>query len=209
MSVRDELICPKCGRSSYGIEFIDAFCKDCYPVRLETPPKVGLEECTRCGRVRLRGVWVQPSKRGITELILARCKGQYDDADYDPESGTASFVMRGSGAKIERIIVLERIKTICQQCSRISGGYYQAIVQLRGTPLKVRGYAMRLEKKLATKTFIAKEEDTEGGLDIFVGSSKAVLAAVTDMKVRTRITKKLVGADQGKRLYRTTFLIRL
>jgi NMD protein affecting ribosome stability and mRNA decay len=159
--------------------------------------------------MRLRGAWTQPSKKGISDLVFGRCKGEFDDAEYDAGTGTAEFVMRGTGAKVSRHIDLERMKTICQQCSMISGGYFQAIIQLRGDPAKVREHALVLVKKLAKKTFISKEEDTEGGLDIFVGDSKAVLAVVTDMGLRSFITKKLVGADQGKRLFRTTFLIRL
>ena len=207
--MKQTVICPKCGRSNDKVEFIEAFCVDCFPVRLSCPPKVEVEECTRCGRMRLHGEWTQPSKRSVSELVLGRCKGSTDSADYDIENGTALFVMSGSGARVTRIIPLERMKTICQQCSRISGGYYQAIIQLRGNPLKVKGYALTIVKRLEKKTFISKEEDTEGGLDIFVGNSKAVLAVVSDMKLRTVITKKLVGADQGKRLYRTTFLVRL
>ncbi len=118
-------------------------------------------------------------------------------------------MMRGSGARIERGIPLDIKKTICQQCSRISGGYYEAIIQLRGDPVRVLGYADMLLKKLQKRTFITKEEEKDGGLDLFVGNSKVVVELMGELGVKTLITKKLVGRDQGRRLYRTTFLIRL
>ncbi|MCI0503449.1 60S ribosomal export protein NMD3 [Candidatus Micrarchaeota archaeon] len=203
------LVCPKCGRTEEEVEFIDAFCKDDYPVRLKLPDRMELEQCTRCARVRLQGEWMQFSDKKIAKYIISKCKGDYDSAGYDMERQAAVFVMSGSGAKVERIIPLDLKKTICQQCSRMSGGYYQAIIQLRGDPLRVLGKGTMLIKRLENRTFISKSEEKDGGLDIYVGNSKAVVEVVTTLGLKTFITKKLVGRDQGKRLYRTTFLIRL
>jgi len=203
------LICPKCGRSSDDIRFVEAFCVDCYPVKLRCPAKMEVEQCTRCGRMRIRGEWIDPGKRALSDYIIGKCKGDFDGGVYDPGEQTATFVMSKSGVKIERSIALEIKKTICWQCSRISGGYFEAIIQLRGDPLKVKGHALLFVKKLSKRTFIAKEEEKEGGLDIFVGNSKAVVELMSEMGIKTLITKKLVGVSEGKRLYRTTFLVRL
>ena len=203
-----DLICPRCGRSSKDVEFIEAFCRDCAPVRLECPPKVELETCTRCGRVKLRGEWTAHSAKKIAELVLGKCKGGFERAEYFPEAGIAKFDME-SGARLERSIILEMKKTICQQCSRISGGYFEGIIQLRGDKERAEKYAGSLISRLEKKTFIAKTDEKDEGIDIYVGSSKAVVALMAELGVRALITKKLVGRDQGKRLYRTTFLIRL
>jgi nonsense-mediated mRNA decay protein 3 len=203
------LVCPKCGRTDDEVEFIDAFCKYDYPVRLKLPDRMEFEQCTRCQMVRLQGEWIPYNAKRLSKYLLSKCKGDYDSADYDVDRQVAVFVMSGSGAKIERPIPLDLKKTICQQCSRMSGGYYQAIIQLRGDPLRVLGKGEMLVKRLENRTFISKSEETDGGLDIYVGDSKAVVAVVTALGLKTFITKKLVGRDQGKRLYRTTFLIRL
>jgi len=203
------LVCPKCGRTEDDVEFIEAFCKDDYPVRLKLPDRIELEQCTRCGRVRLQGEWIPHNAKVISKFILSKCRGDYDSATYDMEKQAAVFVMSGSGASIERPIPLDFKKTICQQCSRMSGGYYQGIIQLRGDPLRVLGKGEMLIKRLEKRTFISKTEEKDGGLDIYAGDSKAVVAVVTALGLKTFITKKLVGRDQGKRLYRTTFLIRL
>lgn len=203
------LICPRCGKTSDEVEFIESFCKYDYPVRLRLPDGISLEQCTRCERLRIRGEWTAYGERKIAEHVLGKCRGDFETAAYDVATQTAAFRMKDSGVDIERTIPLEIKKTICQDCSRISGGYYEAIIQLRGDPLKVRGSALMLMKRLAKKTFIAKEEEKDAGLDIFVGSSKATLEIVTALGLKTLITKKLIGRDEGKRLYRTTFLIRL
>ncbi len=203
------LICPKCGRSEGEVRFIEAFCADCYPVSLKLPQKLAIMQCTRCMRLHIQGRWVEYSAKRVADFVLSKCRGDYDSAEYDPERGAATFVMGRSGARVEREIPLDIQKTICQQCSRLSGGYYEAIIQLRGAPTKVLGYSEMLYKKLAGRTFIAKEDEKENGVDIYVGSSKAVVEIVAGLGIKSLITKKLVGAEQGKRLYRTTFLIRL
>lgn len=203
------LICPKCGRSSDEIRFVEAFCVDCYPVKLKCPAKMEVEQCTRCGRVRIRGEWVDPGKRALSDYVIGKCKGDFEQGTYNMKEQTATFTMSKSGVEVERTIALEIKKTICWQCSRMSGGYYEAIIQLRGNPLKVKGHALMFIKKLSKKTFIAKEEEKAGGLDIYVGNSKAVVELMSELKIKTLMTKKLVGVSEGKKLYRVTFLVRL
>jgi len=203
------IICPKCGRSSSEVEFIDAFCKDDYPIRIKTPDRMEFEVCTRCERIRLQGEWTPFGQKKVSDYIVSKCRGEFESAEYDVERQTAVFVMKAGGVKIDRFIPLEMKKTICQQCSRISGGYFEGIIQLRGDRAKMRKMADQLIKKLAKTTFIAKEDDKDEGLDIYVGSSKAVLKVVTDLGLKSLITKKLIGRDEGKRLYRTTFRVRL
>jgi len=203
------LICPKCGRSSDKVRFVEAFCAECYPVKLKCPPKMEVEECTRCGKLRIRGEWVEPNKRALSDYIVSKCRGGFEKGSYDFDEQTVTFVMDKTGIEVERSIALDIKKTICGYCSRISGGYFEAIIQLRGDPLKVKGHALMFVKKLSKRTFIAKEEEKEGGLDIYVGNSKAVVELMSALGIRTLITKKLVGASEGKRIYRTTFLVRL
>ncbi len=202
------LICPKCGKTSDKAAFIDAFCVECYPVNIRVPDKFEFEQCTRCGRARLRGEWGNAGERKISELVLSKCRGDFENAKYDMEKQVAVFTTR-HGAKLERLIPLEMIKTICPQCSRMSGGYFEAIIQLRGNRDRMEKYALMLIKRLEKKTFISKTDEKDEGLDIYVGNSKAVVALIGGLGVKALITKKLVGRDQGKRLYRTTFLVRL
>lgn len=203
-----DLICPKCGRSNKKIEFIEAFCQDCYPINLEVPRQVEFEQCSRCERIKFRGEWMPINKRKISEYILSKCKGDIGSSSYDFDNQNAIFILKSS-AKITRLIPVELKRTICNQCSRISGGYYEGIIQLRGDEKKIEKTATMLIDKLEKVTFLTKAEEKDEGLDIYVGRSKPIVKLVSDLGIKTMITKKLVGRDQGKRLYRTTFLIRL
>ncbi len=203
------LVCPKCGRTSDKVEFIDAFCIYDYPISIKTPDRVELEQCTRCGRIKIRGEWTPFTEKKVADMVLGRCKGDFEDSSYDMAYQTASFLLRKGAGRVERKIPLDIRRTICPQCSRISGGYFEAIIQLRGDRAKGEKLAETLLKRLEKKTFVTKTEEKDEGLDLYIGNSKAVVALMGELGLKVLITKKLVGRDEGKRLYRTTFLIRL
>lgn len=206
------LVCPTCGRTSDSVAFIEAFCIGCYPARVKVPAGLSLEKCKRCGRMHLQGAWMPYSPKKIADYMVSKCKGDFATAHYDIGTQKAGFIIVKGGERltVERTIPLEVKDTICPQCSRASGGYYEAIIQLRGmNRVEMERYAAMLVGKLGKVTFITKTEEKDGGLDLYVGNSKAVVRLMGELGVRALISKKLVGRDQGKRLYRTTFLIRL
>ncbi len=205
------LICPKCGRSEEQVGFIDAFCIDCYPVNIKAPDRVELERCKRCGRMLFRGEWTPYDEKKIEGQITGRCRGDYSDVHYDFGRQMLVFSIRRGAKelKLEKEMPLAVNVVMCQRCNQISGGYYQGIVQLRGNRARVEKCAAMLIERLEKKTFISKTEEKDGGIDIYVGSSKAVVAEVARLGTRVLITKKLIGREEGKRLYRTTFAIRL
>jgi len=206
-----ELVCPKCGNTSDRIGFIEAFCVNCYPVSIKVPPKIVIERCKACDRMRLKGEWVRYSMKTVSDYVAGKCKGDFQHAEYDPDEGVMIFtlVRDGKELKVRRNIEVEMKVVMCKQCSRISGGYFQGLIQLRGDPKKVGKLAEKLLSRLQKRTFITKEEEKDGGLDLYVGSSKAVIELVAELKMKALITRKLVGVQQGKKLYRTTFLIRV
>jgi len=222
------MICPKCGRKSTEVRFIEAFCVDCYPYNLKLPESIEIEICKRCGKMRLKGEWIpykdkfariwpvrklsnfRYNKNKIEEYAVSKCRGDFADAKYDIESGKITFIIKKgeTEVEVERQLPFKKIITICPECSRIAGGYYEAIIQLRGDPKKIAKYSKTIIRVLKTKTFITKTEEKHGGIDIFVGSTKAVLEVCGMLGLHAIITKKLMGRREGKRYYRTTFSIR-
>ncbi len=206
-----ELLCPKCGATSDEKDFIESFCVDCYPVKITCPTKLRITQCNRCEKIRISGEWIKFSRKAISDYVVRKCKGNFDSGEFDMDEQIAEFKVGkdGSTATIKKRIILEMEPTLCLFCSRASGGYFQGIIQLRGNERRIEKWADMIYGKLKNKTFIAKEEEKHGGLDIYVGSSKAVVELLSEMKVKATITTKLAGVEQGKRYYRTTFLIRL
>ena len=136
-----DLICPKCGVSNTKKQFIGAFCIDCVPIKLETPTKLDLRICKKCNRMLLRGEWMPFSNKKLNDFVLSKCKGDFneDTGIFDRESG--ELILEVKGKKITRHIEVNIDSNQCPQCSRISGGYYQAIIQFRCERKKIDKFA--------------------------------------------------------------------
>jgi nonsense-mediated mRNA decay protein 3 len=113
----------------------------------------------------------------------------------------------------------------CDTCSRISGGYFEGIVQIRADkrlPTQeeldrcreiAQDVAARSREKGERLAFIAKVVELDEGIDIYVGLSKLgkqICRTITDaFGGRFSESPKLVGQKNGEDLYRITFAIRL
>ncbi|CVK32529.1 60S ribosomal export protein NMD3 [Methanoculleus bourgensis] len=105
-------------------------------------------------------------------------------------------------------------KEACDRCSRISGGYYEGIVQVRATDRKINGYEREVAVSIAEQTeeslqqagdrlsFISELEDSKDGVDITVGSQhlgQEIARMITGaLGGRYTTHPKLVGEKEGK-----------
>jgi len=206
------LICPKCGSTSQQKDFIDSFCSGCYPFKVMLPKEIRLDKCVRCGKLRMKGEWKRTDLKKLNEYVAGKCKGDFERAEYDADQGTCRFIFLKNGKEyaIEKGFLIDVNKTICPDCSRSSGGYFEAIIQVRGEPDAVERKSRKLIEALEKKTFIPKIEDMHNGIDIYVGSTKAASQALQEFSLKpSGISKKLAGVSQGKKLYRTSFSVRV
>ncbi|MFH0834803.1 MAG: NMD3-related protein [Candidatus Micrarchaeota archaeon] len=198
-------ICARCGKADDG-SFTSAFCPQCEPVTHKRLPE-DVVKCPKCGRFFVRGVWTkcdalgalngmfQP--RGYTVkniIVIKRTKKTILEAELEPKR----FVG-----------VLLELKQ-CQECSLRSGGYHEAVIQVRGDDKeRIRQAAERLIHKISATTFIAKVEEKKEGIDIQVGRKRAALEAVDWMHLPRTQSNKLIGMHEGKRLMRTSICVRV
>lgn len=205
------LVCPKCGKRNDETGFIEAFCAECYPINIQLPKKITLLFCKHCNKMLLKGKWIPYNKNVIGEYLIGKCRGDFSAAEYDPDSETITFTIlkRGTEAKVKMIVPVELENVTCITCSRISGGYFESIIQLRGDEKRVEKYKKIFLEELSKKTFIIKEKlQKTGGADLYIGKTKEVIKLMQELGLKAKITRKLIGRQEGKRLYRTTFAIR-
>ncbi len=205
------LICPKCGKDSDTKEFVEAFCIDCYKFNVKLPKGIKVEVCKRCNSMMLQGVWQQLHRSKISEYVIEKCKGDFVNAECDIDTGICKFIFEKNGkqATVERTVDIEKIVNICPNCTRSSGGYYEAIVQIRGEHDKVGKEASRIEHALSRRTFVSKIEEKHEGLDLFVGSSKEAAAILYKFNLKPAISRSLFGRKDGKCIYRVTYAVRV
>lgn len=235
------LFCPKCGNDSDV--FYDNVCKQCFvgdKKLIECPAVVYSKICPTCGSVFKKGKWSskEDESETIIECVKDSLKLDYQaknliltispkQLDYSRYSAHIEAKAEIKGAPIEGAADAEvRISwETCDTCSRISGGYFEGIVQIRADrrlPTQeelekcnsIAGdVAVRSQEKGDRLGFIAKTEGLYEGVDLYVGSiklGKQICRAIIDVfGGKFTESPKLVGQKNGEDLYRITFALRL
>lgn len=216
-----EKICPRCGKSSNDVAFIAAFCKDCYLQRqpLYTLPELELDRCVKCGRIRLKGFWRDELQ--LPAYLKEKVRSNHiiqsisTKMHVDPDSKLAhadlqiKVLAEGQSVVLADRLDFRLIRTQCPDCALMSGGYHEAIIQLRGNREKIERLLPKIIRRLEARTFISKVVEHKEGPDIQVGKKRPALEVLSQLKLEFDTSNKLVGEHQNKRVYRTTACVRL
>lgn len=243
LSKSNNLFCPKC-----GIETNQLYCKVCKNCFLkdfklfDIPKILKAKICPVCGSYFKSGKWIL--YKDLKDIIFSVVEDSleiYKDAkdikiNLIPENGATNeistfMVTIQVDARVRDIKIKEEAKTTvriksetCDTCSRISGGYYEGIVQIRGK----NRYPSQEERKkcidLAYKViennqdtnrsaFITDIKKIKEGTDIYVGSinigRKLCRTIIENFGGKFTESPKLYGKKDGKDLYRISFSVRL
>lgn len=230
-----ELICPRCGKSSTKISFVGDFCLGCTleSKRQVLPDYIEIVICPKTGVIRTSGKaepkqkaqrysvskkkvgekWIKPDNALIKQMVKRPFKRAGFDCKYKMgDKFVTIYLMSVDGERIEykHPFEIRYKKILSPMAGRAAGGYFEAIVQLRGDRTKMERFKRKILKELNKYTFIAKEVELHEGIDIYVGQKGRIQEIFRDLKLKTVRSKKLSGQRRdGKRLYRDTFLVRL
>jgi nonsense-mediated mRNA decay protein 3 len=113
----------------------------------------------------------------------------------------------------------------CDVCSRLAGGYYEAIIQLRGDSRlleegeiaqyteKIQNLLEQIRERGNRLAFIAKTVRLKEGVDFYLGSNKAarqICQKIVEAHAATFTqSPKLVGRRDGVDVHRVTYSLRL
>ncbi|MGC9099015.1 MAG: NMD3-related protein [Candidatus Micrarchaeia archaeon] len=209
--------CPICNRSSDEFKFYGEFCEVCTKERVskELPNTVRVDKCRVCKRIRLGNSFVEESKASIEDVLrheLTHYEVSVKEYDENTNVAIAEIVTQISG---ERLVLEKRInikynKTICRQCSRKLGGYFEAVFQLRGNAEKVEKFKESVKNFFeANGEFITREEKANGGVDLYLSSKKLAANYLSMFRVEFVRSFTLHTVKNGKKLYRNTYSIHL
>lgn len=203
-------ICPRCGTPDNEVGFVGEKCINCalegrrekWPVRIE------MEVCSRCGKIRRGNDWKENHPQLLGVIVSEKMKGVPGHYNIERKLWEGIWEQGGDSAPFEHAIELAEKRSICISCNRSTSGYFEAIIQLRGNPDKIEKYGLLLQKRLSKITFLPRIEDMHGGLDIYVMEKKDVPEILFHLNLKYARSEKLSGEKKGKRLYRSTFLVR-
>lgn len=220
------MVCPICGRKSE----VGVFCSECYlkkNLKLELPGVVELQHCPRCGAYLLKGRWVRELddetavKNAVENEIKTNIKGlkragvigvEIEKAGKGYEATVTAAV---GGAEMRRQTKVRMKNVACPECSRIAGGYFEAVLQLRGGVGKktVDRIVREIEGHKDKYAFVSEVRKVRGGYDVYLGSKKSAEKIVRGFRGEAEIKKsfKQAGMDKqtGKTRSRFYYLIRI
>jgi nonsense-mediated mRNA decay protein 3 len=232
--------CPKCGKPSEA----EGLCREC---RIGDTPwftcdqRVKHVQCPSCGATKLVNTWTD-NERGKDELgqELARSavhfhkdvkmpviEGRVDDITLN--RSRATMTVRGTLYKtpVEGACSTEIIwhKEQCDRCNRISGSYYEGVVQVRAEGRIPSTFELETSAQIAQQiedslqaggerlSFINDMNIIHDGIDIIIGSQHIGMlickGIVAQLGGRYTTHPKLVGEKNGRQLYRITYSMRL
>ena len=233
--------CPKCGKDAEV--FYENVCRECFLGNiklLECPDVLYSRICSTCGSVFKKGRWSSREDESVLimevvkealrtdrqakHLELTISPKQIDYSRYNVHVAARAEI---KGAPVEESLDTQvRISwETCDTCSRISGGYFEGIVQIRADKriptkeelercIQIAGeVAARSQEKGDRLAFISKTVALEEGTDIYVGVmklGKQICKAIIEVfGGKFSESPKLVGQKNGVDLYRITFAMRL
>ena len=209
-----ERICPKCGAKGSERAFIGSFCTECFKDRasFEIPLEIHLDVCKNCGRAKVSGKWVELCQENLTHFVLLHCKIKSDNIHVrmrGPSECLITILVESEKKFVEvvRKTNIKFVETICPDCSRKSGGYYEGIIQLRGDAERVEKLAAKIENIMGNE--IVRTTSLKEGLDLYFFSHKNALVVLGKLGLKFTQSPKLFGVKDGERVYRTTICVRV
>jgi len=234
--------CPKCGKKTD--ELFDSLCRACFTkgVKLIDTEKLAIpirvNVCEICGGY-FKGKGAGKERTSIEEVVTDAIRKDIRER-YGHECNVRVEVLGGNELKDteNRVIVSLRVKAeikgveieergeiavnlkrgTCERCSRITGGYYAGIVQIRADDRIPADEELTMAEEIAYSglgdaDFISKETKLKEGLDIYVSSMEC------GRRISRQIVKKLgggfsesrklYGRKDGRNVYRVSFSVRL
>ncbi|MGB9929647.1 MAG: 60S ribosomal export protein NMD3 [Methanosarcina sp.] len=237
----NSVTCPKCGKESDIL--LDSVCKDCFFETfklIELPLVLHVRICSNCGAYFQRSKWGDIGNleevvlKAVEDALFIHNEAGDVEVYFKPREITpyiyivraeVDAIVRGEPVHADAETEVRIQRTACDMCSRESGGYFEAIIQIRAAGR----YPTEEEKKrcstLARETmesmrkkgdrlaFISDVIEQKEGIDFYMGSMNASRQVcrliVSELGGSFSESPTLVGMKDGKNLYRITFAVRL
>jgi nonsense-mediated mRNA decay protein 3 len=232
--------CPKCGKPSET----EGLCREC---KIGDTPwftcdqRVKHVQCPSCGATKLVNTWTDnEADKETLGLKLAKSAVHFhkdvkmpsieawvDDITLNRSRATIKVSGTLYRTQVEGTCSAEIIwhKEQCDRCNRISGSYYEGVVQVRADGRLPSTFELETSAQIAQQiedtlqaggerlSFINDMNIIHDGIDIIIGSQHIGLlicrGIVAQLGGSYTTHPKLVGEKNGRQLFRITYSMRL
>jgi len=220
MKKRKGKFCFLCGKKTEKL--IEGHCEDCFNEKnwlAKLPEKTEVIRCSRCDLTKISNEWKEFDLINYIRKII-KINGTIKKMSLDSSNKKTLVTVEGfvkGSKKLKRethSIIIHFNKIVCPVCVRKYGGYYEAIIQLRGNYKKSLNFIKRFFINESGKNEMAfySIKEVKGGLDLYVGDKKSAnkLSKLLKEKYSTekKVSYTLATRKDGNDLYRNIILIR-
>ncbi len=220
------MFCVECGKETE--ETFDGLCIECYVKGkkfFDIPPNINITVCRNCGAYKLESAWVRGEPDELTRAFLEEHIEHKDIKNFKVEVGAEGQVVctgefRGFPIREEGSVEVKIKNSICETCSRMKGGYFEAVLQIRKQGGRMSERELKLSDDVVYKKsseypggYISKREMIHGGVDYYMGDKKmaaSVARVLSDMfRGEKDVSSSLIGMKDGREVYRNTYIVRI
>lgn len=207
------IYCPTCNRSSDECRFIGEFCEFCAgsKLKMDVPDFAKISQCRFCERLKIKGEYVDMNMDSLGRALKYALNIPEYIVDVEKYSNGMAYIYAHKETEPARAGVAMRVRVrvihaTCRRCFRVSAGYYQGVVQLRGNRMKIERIKEQMKRYLERREeFISKEEKQTNGIDLYVSSKQAANSFFMDFKLKPEKSFRLYGMKRGMKVYRNTY----
>jgi nonsense-mediated mRNA decay protein 3 len=236
--------CVECGKEVPLL--IGGSCPECFVGKtalLQGPEVLDVELCAHCDARHVGNHWVDPDEGMPLEWIreeaaraVLKPHQSVSDRDLQLEEtaqdernfrhhATLTGSVEGVPITFEKDLIVRMKRSVCDRCSRMFGGYYAALIQLRATDRDVTDLEIKrahrivgdeLDRQRASgnrESFLTKSGAVPGGFDYYLGDIEGTRGVARLLAEKLGATyeehAKLSGRKEGEDIYRVTFLVRV
>ena len=217
------MFCVECGKEIE--ESFEGLCIECYVRKkkfFDIPESVDVTVCRNCGSYNIGNKWLEGELYELLKNFLRGSIKHKGIKNFRVEIDGDKVVCRGDfhGFEVteEGVINVKTRYGICETCSRMKGGYFEAVLQVRKGGRDMTDEEIKLSdevvyRKAGHESYITKRERKHGGIDYYMGDKKMAASAakiLNDMFCgETSVSPSLVGMKDGREVYRNTYLVRI
>lgn len=214
--------CFLCGKRTEKL--IEGYCEECYNKKfslIELPKSFSITACSKCDLVKIANKWQKFEPEKFFKQKSKIC-GKIDKLEIKKQDNVFKIICSGYLNGSEKLkeemyeVCVKLNKIICPACSRLYGGYYEAILQLRG---KISSNILDFISKksrnllLTDKKAFYRVEQKKEGINIYFGSKGSANHIALELKNRfgceIKRSFKLFTKKDGRDVYRNVILIRI
>ncbi len=219
------MFCVECGKSVD--ETIDGLCSRCYVATHELfdiPGIVDVTVCPVCNRCKIEGGWQQATPeqllQGFLEAQARQAPVHESSVHRDGETVTCTGVFKGEQVTETTELDVRIHREMCMQCSRLKGGYFEAILQIRKNAGDVSPDELETADDVVARkvieergNYVSKRVEHATGVDYYIGDRGSTQMAAKTLKDvfngAMDVSSSLVGRRDGQEVYRDTYIVRI